>query len=523
MFLARSMGMKVFASAVLVLLCIGSYHNSLRNEFAFDDYLAIVNNVDVMYGSNGTSHLSEYAKLWSKDIWGKEMSAHDSHRSYRPLLVTVFKLIVHISGLSARVFRMVSISFHSAATVGVFYLSSMIFGNECLAFGAAIMFACHPVHVESVAAVVNMAEAVSLTLSIIAFCIFYKSSKVLPNVSKSRPGTPAQTTSPLYMQLLSITLWFSILALSVLFKETGITICGIIVAASGTALLLTMKTSYLTKRVTTRNSKASKSNILLEIVLQSLLRWSKTNVSWLVAALSGVFCYSLFRVSLLIPKGASYQMPFKSLFSFFDYTVWRGIKESIGKSYLGESKLIRKAENPFSFLRGTEKTLSMMYLHFRYFYQLLWPDSLCAEYAFDCIPKVSSVRDPRFLLVVLFYSFIVSSFFYFLYRVLVPSSLEVRMVLDYGGEEKDVVEGQGKGKYGGKKKERSCAVWKVLPEHYLLSLVWMIVPFIPASGKISFAHTCLVLSSRSSLLYLYLALYLFLHFCLHPPHSLFFF
>jgi Domain of unknown function (DUF1736) len=164
-----------------------------------------------------------------------------------------------------------------------------------------------------------------------------------------------------------------------------------------------------------------------------------------------------------------------------------------------------------------------MYLHFRYFYQLLWPDSLCAEYAFDCIPKVSSVRDPRFLLVVSFYSFIVSSFFYFLYRVLVPSSLEVRMVLDYGGEEKDVVEGQGKGKYGGKKKERSCAVWKVLPEHYLLSLVWMIVPFIPASGKISFAHTCLVLSSRSSLLYLYLALYLFLHFCLHPPHSLFFF
>ena len=206
MFLARSMGMKVFASAVLVLLCIGSYHNSLRNEFAFDDYLAIVNNVDVMYGSNGTSHLSEYGKLWSKDIWGKEMSAHDSHRSYRPLLVTVFKLIVHISGLSARVFRMVSISFHSAATVGVFYLSSMIFGNECLAFGAAIMFACHPVHVESVAAVVNMAEAVSLTLSIIAFCIFYKSSKVLPNVSKSRPGTPAQTTSPLFMQLLSILL-----------------------------------------------------------------------------------------------------------------------------------------------------------------------------------------------------------------------------------------------------------------------------------------------------------------------------
>lgn len=488
MFLVRSIGMRIFASAILVLLCIGSYHNSLRNEFAFDDYLAIVNNVDVMYGSNGTNHLSEYAKLWSKDIWGKDMTAHDSHRSYRPLLVTVFKLIVHNSGLNPRIFRMASISFHSGATVSVFYLSSMIFGNECLAFGAAILFACHPVHVESVAAVVNMAEAISLTLSIIAFCIFYKSSRVPAIVSKSRTDTRSKKVSSLFMQFLPIPFWFAFLALSVLFKETGITICGIIVATSGTALLLTIKSIYLAKRITTRNSKSLKSDTLSAIVLQSIFKWCETNVSWLVAALSGVFSYSLFRVSLLVPKGDSNSsvMSFKSFINLFDYKFWKGIKDSIGKSYLGESKLIRKAENPFSFLKGTEKTLSMMYLHFRYFYQLLWPDSLCAEYAFDCIPKVSSVRDPRFLLIVLFYSFLVSSFFYFLYRVLMPSSVEVRTAMDGDVEVKvdvqESVEIRGMGDEVRKKRE-SSRLWKVSPEHYLLSLVWMIVPFIPASGK----------------------------------------
>lgn len=475
MVLVRRIGMRIFASAILVLLCIGSYHNSLRNEFAFDDYLAIVNNVDVMYGSNGTNHLSEYAKLWSKDIWGKEMTAHDSHRSYRPLLVTVFKLIVHNSGLNARIFRMVSISFHSGATVSVFYLSSMIFGNECLAFGAAILFACHPVHVESVAAVVNMAEAISLTLSIIAFCIFYKSSRVPADV---RTDKLSRNVSPLFMQLLAIPFWVVFLTLSVLFKETGITICGIIVATSGTALLLTIKSTYLAKRITTRNSKSSKSDTLSAIILQSIFKWCETNVSWLIAALSGVFSYSLFRVSLLVPKGDSNMISFKSFISLFDLKFWRGIKDSVGKSYLGESKLIRKAENPFSFLKGTEKTLSMMYLHFRYFYQLLWPDFLCAEYAFDCIPKVSSVRDPRFLLVVIFYSFLVCSFFYFLYRVLMPSSVEVRTAMD-GDVGVEVQESVDKVR----QKRESSLLWKVSPEHYLLSLVWMIVPFIPASGK----------------------------------------
>ena len=28
-------------------------------------------------------------------------------------------------------------------------------------------------------------------------------------------------------------------------------------------------------------------------------------------------------------------------------------------------------------------------------------------------------------------------------------------------------------------------VWKITADHYLLSLVWMIVPFIPASGKMT--------------------------------------
>lgn len=63
--------------------------------------------------------------------------------------------------------------------------------------------------------------------------------------------------------------------------------------------------------------------------------------------------------------------------------------------YLDNSELIRKAENPFTFLKGQERYLSYMYLHFRYFYLLFFPMLLCAEYAFNCIPSVPNLLDIR--------------------------------------------------------------------------------------------------------------------------------
>jgi hypothetical protein len=74
---------------------------------------------------------------------------------------------------------------------------------------------------------------------------------------------------------------------------------------------------------------------------------------------------------------------------------YNSLKTITQKSYLGDSELIRKAENPFAFLESEEKKFSLFYLHFRYFYILLWPSTLCAEYAFDCIPKVSNIKDFR--------------------------------------------------------------------------------------------------------------------------------
>ena len=409
----------------LVLLCIGNYSNSLRNEFAFDDYLAIVNNADVLDRTGQVDIISQYTRLWYNDLWGKDLQALDSHRSYRPLLITLFKFIVQLFGLNASIFRIVSIFFHCTATLSIFIMTSVIFGNDYLAFGTSILFASHPVHVESVAAVVNMAEAASLTISIIAYLIYYHSSKC--NMEEDdRPMARKKTNSKLpgiVKQMFRISLWFAMLTISVLFKETGIVLCGMVVASAGISLLCSLKKSYIayvTQKKLQReqelqpqpqiqnNPNVKEQKSLLSILFMTVYKWIKGHALWVLSALSGVFWYSLFRVSLLSPSGSFFILvntvkdiayavsngtineelqknsthifhwmvssfsgsrssnsnrfsPTSSIGSLYPnlgYLI--GLKNSVFKSYLGDSDLVRKAENPFAFLEGQEKLLSLM-------------------------------------------------------------------------------------------------------------------------------------------------------------------
>lgn len=210
------------------------------------------------------------------------------------------------------------------------------------------------------------------------------------------------------------------------------------------------------------------------------------------------------------------------------------------------------------------------YLHFRYFYLLVWPTSLCAEYAFDCIPKVSHIKSPAKLASSIdslckYYTFIFGTRYNFelvmirsmyVYLIIQVSSLDEpraslgvglyvilgisvlcavwRAVIPTQAQLKEL-KGELNGSEGGRKKDKQknlvnktslsemnecegvidkkdqtspmtsyedsvgSAKWCVTAEHYLLSLVWLIVPFIPASGTQLFCLRSLPMSLYFSL------------------------
>jgi hypothetical protein len=148
-------GKLLFVAAIASLIIWYVYNNSLDNAFAFDDHLAITNNHDV---KDASGH-----RIWTDDIWGKELSAHDSHKSFRPLLMLLFRKLWSISS-EARWFREISILAHFAATILFHLLTLAIWNNETLAIGATALFAAHPIHVESGYAVLENAATNSFRL-----------------------------------------------------------------------------------------------------------------------------------------------------------------------------------------------------------------------------------------------------------------------------------------------------------------------------------------------------------------------
>ena len=195
--------------ALLVALCVTAFYPSIFHEFTFDDHLAIESNPDVN-GANSDVH-----SLWLHDIWGKDLAAQDSHRSYRPLLIMIFRYTFLCFSKQSYIIRTISLLFHIFATIMVQnvirslccfssllsfillrrqapsglsktqtecildknHIQSIFSGSESDVFGfvPAALFAVHPVHVEAVVAVVNLAEPVSAVLVLGAFQLFINS------------------------------------------------------------------------------------------------------------------------------------------------------------------------------------------------------------------------------------------------------------------------------------------------------------------------------------------------------------
>ena len=74
----------IFRNALLALVIVLCYGNSLTGQFLHDDIPAIVDNPDVI----GTR---SFVELFTNDFWGMSMSHSASHKSYRPITTITFR------------------------------------------------------------------------------------------------------------------------------------------------------------------------------------------------------------------------------------------------------------------------------------------------------------------------------------------------------------------------------------------------------------------------------------------------
>lgn len=149
-----------FFPFLLIVASSLPFFHSLHGDFVFDDGPAVIKNsdLDITSASNLSTRL---ASIFKHDFWGEDLLSSNSHKSYRPLTTITFLVqkILDPDSNSTFAYHITNVVLHSTNSLLTFHIFKLIiFPNSRSAFIASLIFALHPVHVESVAGIVGRAD-----------------------------------------------------------------------------------------------------------------------------------------------------------------------------------------------------------------------------------------------------------------------------------------------------------------------------------------------------------------------------
>ncbi len=149
---------------ILILLAVLPYANTLFNGFVYDDHTQVLNNPYL----RSFRYLRE---IFSTTVWSY-IGAQGGSNYYRPMMTFGYLMCYQLFGPLAYGFHLASIVLHAAAVCLVFMVTRRIFQDRGLAFGAAGLFALHPVHTESVAWIAAVTDLELTLFYLLTFWFF---------------------------------------------------------------------------------------------------------------------------------------------------------------------------------------------------------------------------------------------------------------------------------------------------------------------------------------------------------------
>ena len=143
---AATRGLVRFAThellAVLILVAVLPYLNTLLNGFVQDDNRQVLSNPYL----RSFSHLRE---IFATNVWSY-VGAQGMTNYYRPLMTFGYLLCYQFLGPLAYGFHLANVVLNAGVVCLVFLVTERIFRDRTLGFVAAVIFALHPIHSESV-------------------------------------------------------------------------------------------------------------------------------------------------------------------------------------------------------------------------------------------------------------------------------------------------------------------------------------------------------------------------------------
>jgi protein O-mannosyl-transferase len=150
--------------AIIFLLCLLLYGNTLFNGYAMDDKFVTFKNEFIIKGFSAF-----------KDIFDKgSMYGYESFRNsgmYRPLMLLSFMTEVSIFGLNPHVSHFFNVLLFAFTAVALYFFLQKILKNynQAVIIAATLLFAFHPIHTEAVANIKSRDEILGLLFGLLSF------------------------------------------------------------------------------------------------------------------------------------------------------------------------------------------------------------------------------------------------------------------------------------------------------------------------------------------------------------------
>jgi len=158
---------------LLIVIAGLPYLNSLWNSFVQDDNRQILANPYL----RNFSHLRE---IFSTNVWSY-VGAQGMTNYYRPLMTLGYLICYQLFGPMAYGFHLANLVLNAAVVCLVFLVTERAFHNRTLGFVAAVIFALHPVHSESVDWIAAVTDLQLTFFYLLAFWFFLRLSPSTPS------------------------------------------------------------------------------------------------------------------------------------------------------------------------------------------------------------------------------------------------------------------------------------------------------------------------------------------------------
>jgi tetratricopeptide (TPR) repeat protein len=162
-------------SRTIFLICVLSllaYANSLGGDFVFDDTDQIVENQDIRSWDN-------LGRAFTTHVWAfrekpQALRVPIPPPYYRPLFTILFTVEYQLFGLWPQGWHLVSLLLHILCSVGVYYVLLLLAKRKGVAVLAALLFAVHSIHVESVSWISGVTDPLFGVFFLASFYLYLK-------------------------------------------------------------------------------------------------------------------------------------------------------------------------------------------------------------------------------------------------------------------------------------------------------------------------------------------------------------